>query len=123
MSDVFTLRGPIKKDRPALAKRSAARKNLAGDVLGTVDLDPSIFGLVPNMAVLHQVVNAQLAARRAGTQSTKTRKEVRGGGRKPSTKRAAVERVREPSVRRTTPVVELRSDPSRASTTKRRRRK
>ncbi len=83
MSEVFTLRGPIKKDRPALAKRTATRKNLAGDDLGTVDLDPAIFGLVPNMAVLHQVVNAQLAARRAGTQSTKTRKEVRGGGRKP----------------------------------------
>jgi large subunit ribosomal protein L4 len=83
MSEVFTLRGPIKKDRPALEKRTASRKNLAGDVLGTVDLDPAIFGLVPNMAVLHQVVNAQLAARRAGTQSTKTRKEVRGGGKKP----------------------------------------
>jgi large subunit ribosomal protein L4 len=35
------------------------------------------------MAVLHQVIKAQLAAKRAGTQSTKTRKEVRGGGRKP----------------------------------------
>ena len=35
------------------------------------------------MAVMHQVVKAQLAAKRAGTQSTKTRKEVRGGGRKP----------------------------------------
>jgi large subunit ribosomal protein L4 len=83
MSDLFTLRGPIKKERPALAERSATRKNLAGDVLGTVELDPAIFGLVPNMAVLHQVVTAQLAARRAGTQSTKTRKEVRGGGKKP----------------------------------------
>jgi large subunit ribosomal protein L4 len=83
MSDVFTLRGPIKKDRPAPAKRSASRKSLDGTVLGTVELEPTIFGIEPNMAVLHQVVKAQLAAKRQGTQSTKTRKEVRGGGKKP----------------------------------------
>jgi large subunit ribosomal protein L4 len=83
MSDVFTLRGPIKKDRPAPANRSVARKSLDGTELGTVDLEPTIFGIEPNMAVMHQVVKAQLAAKRAGTQSTKTRKEVRGGGRKP----------------------------------------
>jgi len=46
-------------------------------------LDQSIFGIEPNQAVMHQVVTAQLAARRAGTQSTKTRAEVRGGGAKP----------------------------------------
>lgn len=50
---------------------------------GTVNLDPDIFGIQPNMAVLHQVVTAQLAAKRAGTASTKTRAEVRGGGAKP----------------------------------------
>src|SRR5580658_1119782 len=83
MSDVFTLRGPIKKDRPALVERSVERKSLAGAVLGTVDLEPAFFGVTPNMAVLHQVIKAQLAAKRSGTQSTKTRKEVRGGGRKP----------------------------------------
>ena len=83
MSDVFTLRGPIKKDRPALVERSVERKSIAGAVLGTVKLEPSIFGVTPNMAVLHQVIKAQLAAKRSGTQSTKTRKEVRGGGRKP----------------------------------------
>lgn len=83
MSDVFTLRGPIKKDRPAPASRSVARKSLDGAELGTVDLEPTIFGIEPNMAVMHQVVKAQLAAKRAGTQSTKTRKEVRGGGKKP----------------------------------------
>ena len=44
---------------------------------------PQIFGIEPNLAVLHQVVTAQLAAARAGTQSTKTRAEVRGGGAKP----------------------------------------
>lgn len=50
---------------------------------GTVDLDPDIFGIVPNVPVMHQVVTAQLARRRAGTQSTKTRSEARGGGAKP----------------------------------------
>ena len=42
-----------------------------------------LFGITPNVAVMHQVVTAQLAAARAGTQSTKTRAEVRGGGAKP----------------------------------------
>ena len=83
MSDVFTLRGPVKKDRPEPAKRSVTRKSLEGAELGTVALEPTIFGIEPNMAVLHQVVKAQLAGKRAGTQSTKTRREVRGGGKKP----------------------------------------
>ncbi|HWL46020.1 MAG TPA: 50S ribosomal protein L4 [Ilumatobacter sp.] len=48
-----------------------------------VTLDPAVFGIQPNVPVMHQVVTAQLAARRAGTQSTKTRSEVRGGGAKP----------------------------------------
>ena len=48
-----------------------------------VQLDPAVFGVKPNVAVLHQVVTAQLAAARSGTQSTKTRAEVRGGGKKP----------------------------------------
>ena len=47
------------------------------------DLDPAVFGIEPNRAVMHQVVTAQLANRRQGTQSTKTRSEVRGGGAKP----------------------------------------
>src|SRR6202789_1200576 len=83
MNDVFTLRGPIKKDRPALAERTVERKSIAGAPLGTVALEPTYFGVTPNMAVMHQVVKAQLAAKRSGTQSTKTRKEVRGGGKKP----------------------------------------
>lgn len=48
-----------------------------------VELDPAIFGVEINVGVMHQVVNAQLAAKRAGTHSTKTRSEVRGGGAKP----------------------------------------
>ena len=58
-------------------------KNVAGKDAGTVDLDEATFGIEPNVPVMHQVVTAQLAARRAGTQSTKTRSEVRGGGSKP----------------------------------------
>lgn len=50
---------------------------------GTVELDENIFGIEPNVAVMHQVVNAQLATKRSGTHSTKTRAEVRGGGAKP----------------------------------------
>jgi len=83
MSDVFTLRGPVKKERTPYVARSVERKSIVGASLGTVALEPSIFGVEPNVAVLHQVVTAQLAARRAGTQSTKTRKEVSGGGKKP----------------------------------------
>jgi large subunit ribosomal protein L4 len=77
------VRGPVKKDRAAPITRTATRRNIAGHDLGQVDLEPSIFGLEPNRAVLHQVITAQLAAIRSGTQSTKTRAEVRGGGAKP----------------------------------------
>ncbi|MFO7547298.1 MAG: 50S ribosomal protein L4 [Acidimicrobiia bacterium] len=55
----------------------------SGVAKGEVPLDPLVFGIEPNMAVMHQVVTAQLAAARSGTASTKTRAEVRGGGRKP----------------------------------------
>lgn len=55
----------------------------AGGSPGEIDLADEVFGIEPNVAVMHQVVTAQLAARRAGTQSTKTRSEVSGGGAKP----------------------------------------
>jgi large subunit ribosomal protein L4 len=55
----------------------------SGTRKGEVELSPSIFGITPNMPVMHQVVTAQLAAARSGSASTKTRSEVRGGGRKP----------------------------------------
>ena len=58
-------------------------KNAAGKDAGSVELDDAVFGIQPNVPVMHQVVTAQLANRRAGTQSTKTRSEVRGGGAKP----------------------------------------
>jgi large subunit ribosomal protein L4 len=69
--------------RPAPANRTVTRRSVDGTELGDVELDPETFGIEPNQAVLHQVVTAQLAAARAGTQSTKTRSEVSGGGVKP----------------------------------------
>jgi large subunit ribosomal protein L4 len=54
-----------------------------GTAKGDIELDAEIFGIEPNLDVLHQVITAQLAAKRSGTASTKTRAEVRGGGRKP----------------------------------------
>jgi large subunit ribosomal protein L4 len=62
---------------------SLTMKTAAGADAGTVELPEYIFGIEPNVAVMHQVVTAQLAAKRAGTHSTKTRAEVRGGGAKP----------------------------------------
>lgn len=58
-------------------------KDRSGAEAGAVDLDPAVFGVQPNVPVMHQVVTAQLAAARSGTQSTKTRSEVAGGGAKP----------------------------------------
>lgn len=56
---------------------------VAGTTDGTVDLDPEFFGTDVHAFAMHQVVTAQLAAARAGTAKTKSRGEVRGGGRKP----------------------------------------
>jgi large subunit ribosomal protein L4 len=56
---------------------------VSGGTGGSVDLPDDVFGITPNGPVMHQVVNAQLAHRRAGTHSTKTRAEVAGGGAKP----------------------------------------
>jgi len=58
-------------------------KTPAGKDSGTLELSDATFGVQPNVPVMHQVVTAQLAHRRAGTQSTKTRAEVSGGGKKP----------------------------------------
>ena len=54
-----------------------------GATVGSVELSDELFAAPVNAAVLHQVVTAQLAGRRTGTHDTKTRGEVRGGGRKP----------------------------------------
>jgi large subunit ribosomal protein L4 len=62
---------------------SLTMKKATGANGGTVDLPDDVFGIEPNVAVMHQVVTAQLAAKRSGTHATKTRAEVRGGGAKP----------------------------------------
>ncbi len=54
-----------------------------GKTVGSVELSDELFAAPVNAAVLHQVVTAQLAGRRTGTHDTKTRGEVRGGGKKP----------------------------------------
>lgn len=59
------------------------RRSLEGTVLSKVELDPAIFSIPVNVPLVHQVVTAYLAGLRAGTQSTKTRSEVSGGGAKP----------------------------------------
>lgn len=58
-------------------------QNIAGDVVGQVELDESIWNIEPNISVMHQAMLMQAANKRQGTHDTKTRGEVRGGGRKP----------------------------------------
>lgn len=58
-------------------------RSAVGTVVGSVELPEAIFGIQPNVPVMHQVVVAQLAAARSGTHSTKGRSEVSGGGAKP----------------------------------------
>src|SRR3954452_4513447 len=58
-------------------------QNLEGAVVGSVDLDESVWGIEPNIGVMHQALVRQQANARVGTHETKTRAQVRGGGRKP----------------------------------------
>jgi len=57
--------------------------NMAGDSVGEIELSGAVFGVTPNKAVVHAVIKHYLANQRQGTQSTLTRAEVSGGGRKP----------------------------------------
>lgn len=57
--------------------------NMQGQETGTIELKESVFGIEPNQNAVHAVVKNYLANRRQGTQSAKTRGDVRGGGRKP----------------------------------------
>jgi large subunit ribosomal protein L4 len=61
----------------------AAVLNMTGESVGEIELSDAIFGIEPNKIVLHTAVINYLANQRQGTQSTLTRAEVRGGGRKP----------------------------------------
>ena len=60
-----------------------ALKNMQGSTTGSIEVSDAVFDTPLNKALIHQVMVAQLANKRAGTHSTKTRSEVRGGGRKP----------------------------------------
>ena len=57
--------------------------NMKGEIIGDVELSDSVFGIAPNEAAMHNFVKMQLANKRVGNSSTKTRAEVRGGGKKP----------------------------------------
>ena len=57
--------------------------NMAGEAVGDIELSDAVFGIEPNEFAVHEVIKNYLANQRQGTQSTKTRGEVRGGGRKP----------------------------------------
>jgi large subunit ribosomal protein L4 len=77
--------------------------NMQGTPVGEIDLNDKIFGITPNTHVMHQAVTAQRANQRQGTSSTKTRSQVRGGGRKPwrqkGTGRARAGTIRSPIFR------------------------
>ena len=73
-------------------------KTPAGKAAGTADLPSEVFGVQVNVPLIHQVVVAQLAAARQGTHDTKSRGEVRGGGRKPY-KQKGTGRARQGSTR------------------------
>lgn len=77
---------------------AVALRTRSGGTSGQVDLDDAVFGIEPNVPVMHEVVVAQLAAKRSGTQSTKTRAEVSGGGAKPF-KQKGTGRARQGSIR------------------------
>src|SRR5450759_2654879 len=72
--------------------------NMAGEAVEQIELSEQVFAVTPNMAVLHQVVTAQLVNRRQGNASTKTRAEVSGGNRKPY-KQKGTGRARQGSTR------------------------
>ena len=72
--------------------------NMAGEAVEQLELSEQVFGVIPNVPVLHQVVTAQLVNRRQGNASTKTRSEVSGGGKKPY-KQKGTGRARQGSTR------------------------
>ena len=57
--------------------------NMSGEIVGSIELDDVIFGATMNEPIVHAAVVQYLANQRQGTKATKTRSEVRGGGRKP----------------------------------------
>jgi len=74
--------------------------NIEGKKLKSIDLKEEIFGITPNETLVHSVLVNYLANQRQGTQSTKTRSEVRGGGKKPW-RQKGTGRARQGSIRAT----------------------
>ena len=72
--------------------------NIEGKKVSDIDLKEEIFGIEPNEAIIHSVLVNYLANQRQGTQSTKTRSEVSGGGRKPW-RQTGTGRARQGSIR------------------------
>lgn len=72
--------------------------NMEGTKVSDIELNEAVFGIEPNEIVVHQVLVNYLANQRQGTQSTKTRAEVRGGGKKPW-KQKGTGRARQGSIR------------------------
>lgn len=72
--------------------------NIEGKIIGDINLADEVFGIEVNESVLHDAVVSQLANKRQGTSSTKTKSEVRGGGRKPW-KQKGTGRARQGSIR------------------------
>ena len=75
-------------------------KNAEGQAAGTVELSSSVYGIEPNIPVIHQVVTVQLGNLRQGTHDTKGRSEVSGGGAKPW-RQKGTGRARQGSIRAT----------------------
>ena len=88
---------------PAQTTSATRQKAAAGKTAAAAQLPPEIFDAKVNVPLIHQVVVAQEAAARQGTHSTKTRGDVRGGGKKPyrqkGTGRARQGSIRAPAVR------------------------
>ena len=95
---VVLIRDAVKSAREGQLMASVTLHSRSGGEAGSVDLADEVFGIEPNVPVMHQVVVAQLAAKRSGTQSTKTRSEVAGGGAKPF-KQKGTGRARAGSIR------------------------
>jgi large subunit ribosomal protein L4 len=72
--------------------------DMAGNAVSTIELSDTVFGIEPNVSIMHTVVKAYLANQRQGTQSAKNRSEVSGGGRKPY-RQKGTGRARQGSIR------------------------
>jgi large subunit ribosomal protein L4 len=90
MSETSTVDGPV--------SRTVDVTDATGAKAGTAELPAELFDVTANIPLIHQVVVAQLAAARQGTHSTKTRGEVRGGGKKPY-RQKGTGRARQGSIR------------------------